>query len=203
MTQATENTGRAANTGLPSGRRRFDVSTLVWTSVVVILIILIANPVFYLIKQSFILAEEEGSGWTLGNFVTAFTEPENTNPIFWTLVISVLVGVFGLIVGAVMAWCVSRTDIPFSGFIRNAVLMSFVTPPFLGAIAWIFLAGPRQGWVNIIYRAIMGTGPDDYLRSRNRLARRGHHGILSTTHPDQPSTPRVLPIYFGGCRNLA
>ena len=149
--------------GLPSVRRRFDTSTLVWASVAVILVVLIANPVFYLIKESFLIAEEEGGGWTLGNFVTAFTEPEHTNPIFWTLVIAALVGVFGLIVGAVMAWCVSRTDIPFSGFIRNSVLMSFVTPPFLGAIAWIFLAGPRQGWLNIISRAVTGAAPDDYL----------------------------------------
>jgi len=34
--------------------------------------------------------------------------------------------------------------------IRNLILASFVTPPFLGAIAWIFLAGPREGWLNDI-----------------------------------------------------
>ena len=154
MAQEAERLGGAVVSVQPPVRRRIDPSMLVWTSVAVILVILIANPVFYLIKESFLISEEEGGGWTLGNFITAFTEPEHNIPIFWTVVISALVGTFGLIVGAVMAWCVSRTDIPFSGFIRNSVLMSFVTPPFLGAIAWIFLAGPRQGWVNIIYRAI-------------------------------------------------
>ncbi len=163
MAQEAERLGGVVGSLQPPVRRRIDPSTLVWMSVAVILVILIANPVFYLIKESFLISEEEGGGWTLGNFATAFTEPEHTNPIFWTLVIATLVGTFGLIVGAVMAWCVSRTDIPFSGFIRNSVLMSFVTPPFLGAIAWIFLAGPRQGWVNIIYRAITGAGVDDYL----------------------------------------
>ena len=163
MAQEAERLGDVVGSLQPPVRRRIDPSTLVWMSVAVILFILIANPVFYLVKESFLIAEEEGGGWTLGNFATAFTEPEHTNPIFWTLVIATLVGTFGLIVGAVMAWCVSRTDIPFSGFIRNSVLMSFVTPPFLGAIAWIFLAGPRQGWVNIIYRAITGAGVDDYL----------------------------------------
>jgi len=163
LAQEAERLGGAVVSVQPPVRRRFDPSMLVWMSVAVILVILIANPVYYLIQESFLISEEEGGGWTLGNFITAFTEPEHNIPIFWTVVISALVGTFGLIVGAAMAWCVSRTDIPFPGFIRNSVLMSFVTPPFLGAIAWIFLAGPRQGWVNIIYRAITGAGSEQYL----------------------------------------
>ncbi|MFQ5853593.1 MAG: ABC transporter permease, partial [Candidatus Binatia bacterium] len=163
MAEEAKRLGGAAGSPQPPVRRRIDPSTLVWFSVAVILVVLIVNPVFYLIRESFLRAEEEGGGWTLGNYVTAFTEPEHYIPIFWTLVISILVGSFSLIVGALMAWCVSRTDIPFAGFIRSSVLMSFVTPPFLGAIAWIFLAGPREGWLNIIYRAITGAGADDYL----------------------------------------
>ncbi|MFQ5853580.1 MAG: ABC transporter permease, partial [Candidatus Binatia bacterium] len=144
-------------------RQRFDASTGVWILVALILAVLIANPVFHLLKQSFLFPQEEGGGWTLGNYVTAFSMPEHYIPIYWTLVISSLVGIFSLIVGAFMAWCVSRTDIPFPALIRTSVLVSFVTPPFLGAIAWIFLAGPRQGWLNIIYRALLGTNGDQYL----------------------------------------
>lgn len=163
MAEGAQSIGRPADIESQSGRRRIDTSTIVWGLIAIVLVVLIVNPVVYLARESFILAEEEGGGWTLQNFVTAFSEAEHLVPIYWTLIISVSVGAFSLFAGAVLAWCVSRTDIPFPGFIRNAVLMSFVTPPFLGAIAWIFLAGPRMGWLNIIYRTITGGGSEDYL----------------------------------------
>lgn len=143
--------------------KKFDPSFLVWITVAVALLLLIVNPVYYLVQESFLISPEEGGGWTLQNFVTAFTTPEHLSPIYWTLIVSVLVGFLSLAVGAILAWCVSRTDIPYPGLIRNSVLISFVIPPFLGAIAWIFLAGPRMGWLNMIYRGIFRLGPDSSL----------------------------------------
>ena len=118
---------------------------------------------YFLIKVSFLLPDEQGQGWTLNNFIEAFSNPLYHGPILWTIVVSVSVGLISLVIGAGMAWAVSRTDIPFAGFIRTATLVSFVTPPFLGAVAWVFLAGPRVGWLNILYRIVTGAGEDAYL----------------------------------------
>ena len=43
------------------------------------------------------------------------------------------------------------------------VMASFVTPPFLGAIAWELLAAPNSGLLNQLYRAATGAGPDTVL----------------------------------------
>ena len=43
------------------------------------------------------------------------------------------------------------------------VMASFVTPPFLGAIAWELLAAPNSGLLNQLYRAATGAGPDVVL----------------------------------------
>ena len=43
--------------------------------------------------------------------------------------------------------------------IRALVMASFVTPPFLGAIAWEILAAPNSGLLNQFYRYV--TGDDD------------------------------------------
>ena len=51
-----------------------------------------------------------------------------------------------------MGWLVARTDLPFSGIIRALVTASFVTPPFLGAIAWELLAAPNSGLLNKLCR---------------------------------------------------
>ena len=46
---------------------------------------------------------------------------------------------------------------PLRRAIRALVTASFVTPPFLGAIAWELLAAPNSGLLNKIYRAITGA----------------------------------------------
>ena len=38
------------------------------------------------------------------------------------------------------------------GVVRALVTASFVTPPFLGAIAWEILAAPNSGILNVLYR---------------------------------------------------
>jgi iron(III) transport system permease protein len=43
------------------------------------------------------------------------------------------------------------------------VTASFVTPPFLGAIAWELLAAPNSGLLNQMFRAVTGAGPDVHL----------------------------------------
>ncbi len=58
-----------------------------------------------------------------------------------------------MIIGALLAWLVTRTDLPWKKPIRALVMASFVTPPFLGAFAWTLLAGPNAGALNKLYRA--------------------------------------------------
>ena len=67
------------------------------------------------------------------------------------------VGVCSLLIGAPMAWLTARTDLPGKRAVRALMLASFVTPPFLGAFAWVMLAGPNAGLVNKAYRALTGA----------------------------------------------
>src|SRR2546428_10573716 len=56
-----------------------------------------------------------------------------------------------------MAWLTARPDVPGRGLIRGLVLASFVAPPFLGAFAWVMLAGPNAGLLNTLWRAWTGA----------------------------------------------
>ena len=62
-----------------------------------------------------------------------------------------------LIFAVPIAWAVSRTDMPCKGAIRLLILGAFVTPPYLGAIGWILLAGPNSGWLNRVWMALTGA----------------------------------------------
>ena len=67
-----------------------------------------------------------------------------------------------------MGWIVARTDMPLAGAVRILVMASFVTPPFLGAIAWELLAAPNSGLLNQLYRALTGAEPDGCCSTSTR-----------------------------------
>ena len=73
------------------------------------------------------------------------------------LAVAVLCTVFGV----PMAWAVSRTDMPGKGLVWAAILGTFIMPNYLGAVAWILMAGPNAGWLNRVYTGLTGatSGP--------------------------------------------
>jgi iron(III) transport system permease protein len=101
------------------------------------------------------------AGLTLQRYLEVFTNEQFLKAIWNTLIISTWVGVIAVAIGALLAWLVTRTDLPWKKAIRALVMASFVTPPFLGAFAWTLLAGPNAGALNKFYRAV--TGSEDAL----------------------------------------
>src|ERR1039457_3515294 len=100
---------------------------------------------------------------TLQNFVTLFTNPDFLDPLLTTAIIATSSAMICCVVAAPMGWLVSRTDMPGRQFIRALVTASFVTPPFLGAVAWELLAAPNSGLLNQLYRFVTGAEADDHL----------------------------------------
>src|SRR3979411_45271 len=94
---------------------------------------------------------------TLQNFVTLFTDPDFLDPLLTTAIIAVTSAAICCCVAAPMGWLVSRPDRPGRQFIRALVTASFVTPPFLGAVAWELLAAPNSGLLNQFYRFATGA----------------------------------------------
>jgi iron(III) transport system permease protein len=138
----------------------FDLSKPVFYAFVVVLCILIVLPLSWLVIYS--LTDQHGH-LTLKNFYRLFSESGFYDPLITTFIIATSSAFFCCAVAAPMGWLVARTDLPFSGFIRALVTASFVTPPFLGAIAWELLAAPNSGLLNKIFRAVTGAEQDEHL----------------------------------------
>jgi iron(III) transport system permease protein len=64
--------------------------------------------------------------------------------------------VFAAAVAIPLAWLVSRTDLPGARLFRVLLVLPYVVPPYLGAIAWINLANPTVGWLNRLAGATRG-----------------------------------------------
>ena len=133
---------------------RFRDPTLpVWVGAALLLVFLMVLPLGAIFRSS--LWDE--SGFTFTRYLEVFTNAQFLKAIWNTVIISTWVGAISVAVGALLAWLVTRTDVPWKKTIRALVMASFVTPPFLGAFAWTLLAGPNAGSLNKLYRAVTGS----------------------------------------------
>src|SRR5664280_229912 len=163
-----------------------DVSTPVLYGFAAVLCVLIVLPLSWLLLYS--LTDAQGH-LTLGNFYRLFNESSFYDPLVTTFIIATSSAIICCAVAAPMGWLVARTDLPFSGVIRALVTASFVTPPFLGAIAWELLAAPNSGLLNKIFRSVTGAEQDTHLFNIYSM-----EGIifvisLSLIHISEPTRP--------------
>src|SRR4051812_38198789 len=128
---------------------RFDPQLLLWAALAALLIFLVVNPLFQLILGS-LRAPETGT-LTLANYLTAYGRPRYLQAMLNSLMLGTGVVALCLCFALPIAWAVSRTDMPGNGTIRLLVLAAFVSPPYLGAVGWILLAGPNAGWLNKVW----------------------------------------------------
>jgi iron(III) transport system permease protein len=148
--------GELAGQGAPRRFAGLDRALPVWAAVVLALVFLMAMPLGWLVWMSVSAA----GGVTLGHYAAVLQSPAMLKALWNTVVLAFWVGLASIAVGAPLAWLTARTDLPGKGLIRALVLASFVTPPFLGAFAWVMLAGPNAGLLNVVWRDVTGAdGP--------------------------------------------
>src|SRR5260370_17038543 len=126
-----------------------DRSIPVWVGAALALVVLMVLPLGWLAWLS--VSGEHGT--TLTHYRAVFTDPALRRALWNTVVLAFWVGLVSVAIGAPLAWLTARTDVPRPGLIRGLVLASFVTPPFLGAFAWVMLAGPNAGILNTFWRS--------------------------------------------------
>ncbi|MGC1465450.1 MAG: iron ABC transporter permease [Pseudolabrys sp.] len=147
----------------PQANRRtfsFDLSKPVLFVFAAILCVLIVLPISWLAYYAF--TDPKGA-FTLGNFGRLISDAAYLDPLLTTFSLATLSALICCVVAAPMGWLVSRTDMPLRRTVRLLVTASFVTPPFLGAIAWELLAAPNSGLLNQLYREMSGAGSDQHL----------------------------------------
>ena len=123
---------------------------------VALLAILVLLPMYWLAVTSF---SDTAGHFTLAHYRHFLDDESFIKPLVTTLWTSLAVGLLCVTAAAPMGWLVARTDLPFKRTLRTLILASFVTPPFLGAFAWVLLGGPNAGLVNQWYYALTGLKP--------------------------------------------
>ena len=134
-----------------------DRAAPVWLLAAAALVMLILLPMGWL---AYISVTAPRGGFTFAHYARVLGDPPLQKALWNTVVLAFWSGLVALAIGAPMAWLSARTDLPGRQIIQSLIMASFVTPPFLGAFAWVMLAGPNAGYLNQLYRDLTGAeGP--------------------------------------------
>ena len=146
----------------PIAKRRFhiDLSMPVLLLFALLLLLLILLPLSWLF---FYALTDKSGAFTVANFRHLVTDAAYFDPLMTTFALAILSALICCAVAAPMGWLVSRTDMPLRRTVRLLVTASFVTPPFIGAIAWELLAAPNSGLLNQLFRDLTGAEASTHL----------------------------------------
>src|SRR5690348_6602072 len=134
---------------------RFDPAMLLWIGAAAVLAFMVLAPVLRLLISSF--TSTDGTGFTVANYVAAYTSERRLIGLGNSLLYALAVMIVSIVFAVPIAWAIARTDMPMKGLIRATILGAFITPPYLGAIGWILLAGPNAGWLNLAWMRLTGA----------------------------------------------
>src|SRR6202158_3209583 len=139
---------------------RLDLSWPILILFAALLCVMILLPLSWLVYYSFV---DRRGAFTVSNFPGLVTNPIFLDPLITTLIIAPSSSIICCLVAAPIGWLVARTDMPLRRTVRMLVTASFVTPPFLGAVAWELLAAANSGLINKAWRAVSGAPQDEHL----------------------------------------
>jgi iron(III) transport system permease protein len=143
--------------GLAARLRFFDPTSLIWLAMAAVLVLLVVSPMVQLLVSSFQVAEK--GTFTLDNYAVAYGRARYIEALLNTLMLGAAAAALSTVMGVPLAWALSRTNVPFKTLIWLVVLGAFIVPPYLGAVGWILLAGPKSGWINQMW-FWLGGGPE-------------------------------------------
>ncbi|WP_371366464.1 hypothetical protein SRRS_08150 [Sporomusa rhizae] len=137
-------------------KNSFGVAQVILFLAIAILVIVVAVPVLLIFFNAF---------WVDGKFnisdvAKILAQPETYQALKNSLIIAAGTTIGSTIVGTFFAWLVTRTDLPYKGFMKAMFLVPFMLPSFIGALAWKMLLSPNAGFINKFFMNNFGfDGP--------------------------------------------
>ncbi|MEK3734932.1 MULTISPECIES: ABC transporter permease [Paenibacillus] len=143
---------------------RWDFWTFVTFCVYIFMLAFIVYPLVSLFFNSFV---SKDGGFTLQNYLNFFKVKYYHQALLNSFLVSSLATVLAILIGTPLAYIATRYDIKFKGLMRLMVIMSLLSPPFIGAYSWILLMG-NNGFITKFIRELGIQIPSIY----------GWHGIV-------------------------
>lgn len=119
------------------------------------LFFLVVFPMGMLVYASFLDAPPRpgapAGNLTLANYALLL-EPYTLEAARNSILFAVGATALAMAIGSILAWLVTRTDVPARRFVAVAGVMPLFMSSLVGALAYALVASPRSGYINIVLR---------------------------------------------------
>ena len=112
---------------------------------------LVLYPLIFLVLESFNTGDPvifPPTRLGLGNYLDLFNELAIMRN---TALVASLATAMAVSFGFLLAWILSRTDVPGRGLLERLIELPYYVTPLVGALAWSILAGPKNGFLNQLW----------------------------------------------------
>lgn len=135
----------------PKRRRlfRWDFWNLVTVAAFLLVLVFLVYPLFNIFVNSFFY---DGK-LSLETYKDFFTLKYYYGALINSLIVCTLATVFATCLGLPMAYIMSRFDIPFKKTIHILIILTLLSPPFIGAYSWILMLG-NNGYLTRVFHGI-------------------------------------------------
>ena len=129
--------------------------------VIAVMCLFIVYPFYTILTKSVFSNKVEGL--TLYNFIRFFTKPYYYQTLIRSMVVCFATVFSTTLIGVPIAYLMTRYNIPGKKILHIFIIMSLMSPPFIGAYSWIILLG-RNGLLAKLFATFGATAPTIYGR---------------------------------------
>ena len=132
---------------------QFDFWTVVTIGIIAVFALFLIYPLISLFIDGFL---KEGTGeFTLANFQKFFGKKFYYRSLLNSLKLTVCVTICSLVIGVPLAYFMSFYKIRGKGVVEILIIISMMSPNFIGAYSWILLLG-RSGVITTFLSNVFG-----------------------------------------------
>jgi iron(III) transport system permease protein len=136
----------------------FDAKMFLILAIVAFLLVFNVFPLLYLLVRAFF----ETGEFSTEAFRRIYTHALNWEALRNTLITAGCSMVLGVMIAFPLAWLVGRTDMYGKKFFRTLFVMTYMVPPYVGAMAWLRLLNPKVGTLNTLLAQIFGLAENPF-----------------------------------------
>ncbi|MBI2854069.1 MAG: iron ABC transporter permease [Chloroflexi bacterium] len=132
---------------------------------VILLLFLVGFLVLYPLVMLFFGSLNEGFTASRGNldfhaYIKIYTDASTYTLLLRTLWLAIARTAIAVIIAAFLAWVITRTNVPFAGFLQAMIMFNWFMPMLPKILAWIILLQPKVGLVNQLLRTVLPVTGD-------------------------------------------
>jgi iron(III) transport system permease protein len=120
--------------------------------------LLVVYPVVFIVAESLNTGEPGVFPPESASFANFRAMADDFGIIGNTLMVAGAATVLAVVLGFVLAWILTRTNVPGRGRLERLMELPYYMTPLVGAMAWGILAAPKTGLMNQLWRVLGGGG---------------------------------------------